>query len=42
MYKAQDFRKMQLEDETTAGIISWLEDYHKTSHTELALASPAI
>ena len=41
-YTAQDLRKMQLEDETTAQIIRWLEDDHKPSQTELALASPAI
>ena len=36
-YKAQDLRKMQLEDETTAQIIRWLEDDHKPSQAELAL-----
>ena len=33
---------MQLEDETTAQIIRWLEDGHKPSKAELALDSPAI
>ena len=28
-YTAEDLRKMQLEDETTAQIIRWLEDDHK-------------
>ena len=41
-YTTQDLRKMQLEDDTTAQIIRWLEDDHKPSHAELALASPAI
>ena len=30
-YTAQDLRKMQLDDETTAQIIRWLEDDHKAS-----------
>ena len=33
---------MQLEDDTTAHIIRWLEDDHKPSQAELAIASPAI
>ena len=33
-YKAQDLRKMQMEDETTAQIIRWLEDDHKPSQVE--------
>ena len=33
---------MQLRDETTAQMIRWLEDYHKPSQADLALASPAI
>ena len=33
---------MQLEDDTTAQSIKWLEDDHKPSQAELALASPAI
>ena len=33
---------MQLEDETRAQMIIWLEDYHNPSQAELALASPAI
>ena len=41
-YTTQDLRKMQLEDDTTAQIIRWLEDDHKPSQAELALASPAI
>ena len=41
-YTTQDLRKMQLEDDTTAQIIRWLEDDHKQSQAELALASPAI
>ena len=41
-YKEQDLRTMQLEDETTAQIIRWLEYDHKPSQTESALASPAI
>ena len=41
-YTTQDLRKMQLEDGTTAQIIRWLEDDHKPSQAELALASPAI
>ena len=41
-YKAQDLRKMQLEDEITAQIIRWLEDDHKPGQAELALASTAI
>ena len=41
-YRAQDLRKMQLEDEPTAQIIRWLEDDHKPSQAELALASPEI
>ena len=41
-YTAQDLRKMQQEDETTARIIRWLEDDHKPSQPDLALASPAI
>ena len=41
-YMTQDLRKMQLEDDTTAQIIRWLEDDHKPSQAELALASPAI
>ena len=41
-YTTEDLRKMQLEDDTTAQIIRWLEDDHKPSHSELALASPAI
>ena len=40
-YTAQNLRMMQLEDETTAQIIRWLED-DKSSHAELAIASPAI
>ena len=39
-YMIQDLRKMQLEDDTTAQIIRWLEDDHKPSQAELALASP--
>ena len=30
-YTAQELRKMQLEDETTAQIIRWLEDDHNPS-----------
>ena len=41
-YTAQDLRKMQLEAETTAQIIRWLEEDHKPSQAELAVASPAI
>ena len=41
-YMAQDLRKMQLENETTAQIIRWIEDVHKPSQAELALAIPAI
>ena len=41
-YATQDLRKMQLEDDTTAQIIRWLEDDHKPSQAELAIASPAI
>ena len=41
-YTTQDLRKMQLEDDTAAQIIKWLEDDHKPSQAELALASPAI
>ena len=41
-YTSQDLRKMQLQDDTTAQIIKWLEDDHKPSQAELALASPAI
>ena len=41
-YTTQDLRKMQLEDDTTAQIIRWLDDDHKPSQAELALASPAI
>ena len=41
-YMAQDLRKMQLEDDTTAQIIRWLEDDHNPSQAELAIASPAI
>ena len=41
-YMTQDLRKMQLEDDTTAQIIRWLEDDHKPSQAELALASPAM
>ena len=41
-YTTQDLRKMQLEDDTTAQIIRWLEDDYKPSQAELALASPAI
>ena len=41
-YTTQDLRKMQLEDDTTAQIIRWLEDDHRPSQAELALASPAI
>ena len=41
-YTTQDLRKMQIEDNTTAQIIRWLEDDHKPSQTELALASPPI
>ena len=33
---------MQLEDETTAQIIRWLEDDHKPSQADVSLASPAI
>ena len=40
-YTTQYLRKMQLEDDTTAQIIRWLEDDHKQSQAELALASPA-
>ena len=39
-YTTQDLRKMQLEDDTTAQLIRWLEDDHKPSLIELALASP--
>ena len=39
-YTIQDLRKMQLEDDTTAHIIRWLEDDHKPSQAELVLASP--
>ena len=39
---AQDLRKMQMEDETTTQIIRWIEDDHKPSQAELALAIPAI
>ena len=41
-YTAQDLRKMQLKDETTAQIIRWLEDDHKPSQADLALASPSL
>ena len=41
-YTVQDLRKMQLEDETTAQIIRWLEDDHKPSQVYLALSSPAL
>ena len=41
-YKAWDLRKMELEDETTAQIIRWLENDHKLIHAELALAIPEI
>ena len=41
-YTKQDLRKMQLEDDTTAQIIKWLDDDHKPSQAELVLASPAI
>ena len=41
-YTTQDLRKMQLEDDTTAQIIRWMEDDHKPSQAELALASLAI
>ena len=41
-YTAQDLRKMQLDDETTAQIFRWLEDDHKPSHADLALTSPAL
>ena len=41
-YTTQDLRKMLLEDDTTAQIIRWLEDDHKPSQAELALASTAI
>ena len=40
-YTAQDLRKMQLKDKTTAQIIRWLEDDHKPSQADLALASLA-
>ena len=33
---------MQLEDDTTAQIIKWLEDDHKPSQAKLAIACPAI
>ena len=33
-YTTQDLRKMQLEDDTTAQIIRWLEDDHKPSQVE--------
>ena len=41
-YTTQDLRKMQLEVDTTAQIIRWLEDDHEPSQAELALVSPAI
>ena len=41
-YTAQDLKNMQLDDETSAQIIRWVEDDHKLSQAELALASPAI
>ena len=41
-YTTQDRGKMQLEDDTTAQIIRWLEDDHKPSQAESALASPVI
>ena len=41
-YTAQDLRKMQLGDETTAQIIRWLDDGHKPSQAEWAQARPAI
>ena len=41
-YTTQDLTKMQLDDDTTAQIIRWLENDHKPSQAELALASPAI
>ena len=41
-YTTQDLRKMQQEDDTTAQINRWLEDEHKPSQAELALASTAI
>ena len=41
-YTAQDLRNLQPEDDTTDQIIRWLEDDHKPSQAELALASPAI
>ena len=41
-YMTQDLKKMQLENDTTAQIIRWLEDDHKPSQAELALSSPAI
>ena len=41
-YKAQDLQKRKLEDGKMAQIIRWLEDDHKPSQAELALASPAI
>ena len=40
-YTAQNLGMMQLEDETTAQMIRWLED-DKSSLAELAIASPAI
>ena len=39
-YRADDLRKMQLKDETTAQIIRWLEDDHIPSQVELARANP--
>ena len=41
-YTTEDLRKMQLEDDTTAQIIRWLEDDHKPNQAELHLARPAI
>ena len=37
-YMAQDLRKMEQQNETTAQIIRWIEDDHKPSQAELALA----
>ena len=39
-YTTQDLRKMQLEYDRTAQIISWIEDYHKPSQVRISSSKP--